>query len=84
MLHSASIQWGKIPPFQFNPRTDDPWCLCKMSFYFDLSIVTGLFPCLVEYHSAGWECFLLIYWYLYLKVHLSATVVNSPLVSQTL
>lgn len=58
--------------------------LCKTSFYFDLSIFTGLFPCLVEYHPAGWECFLLIYWYLYLKVHLSAAVVNSPLVSQTL
>lgn len=57
--------------------------LCKTSFCFDLSVATGLFPCVVEYHCAGWECFLFMYWYLYLKVHLSATVVNSPLVLQT-
>lgn len=58
--------------------------LCKASFSSNLSIATGLFPCLVEYHSAGWECFLLIYWCCYLKVHLSATMVNSHLISQTL
>lgn len=55
--------------------------LCKMHFYPDLSITTGLFPCMVGYQCVWWGCFILIYWYLNL---LSATMVNSTLVPQTL
>lgn len=81
-LHSAGSQWGKKPLcFSSVQKRPTLGSLCKMHFYPDLSIATGLFPCLVGYQCVGWGCFILIYWYLNL---LSATMVNSTLVPQTL
>lgn len=73
-------------PF-LSARSKNTWPLVVFAKWVSILIYPqplGCFPALVEHHCAGWECFLLIYWYLYHKVHLSAALVHSPLVSQTL